>query len=173
MILPHHPYYERTFFLISNLSLPSFSFKPFPLVLSQQTLLKSLSPFFFSSLFWYREAALRLPHSILFSRLISPSSLSLSSLERLDSLVHFCVPPLDTLQQVHVSPVPRAPKLDAVLQVRSLQCRAEEQDHIPHPAGHAAFDAAQDMELWWPGLHCWHATEQRFWEAMDESKTYR
>jgi len=30
-------------FLISNLSLPSLSLKPFPLVLSQQTLLKSLS----------------------------------------------------------------------------------------------------------------------------------
>ena len=29
--------------------------------------------------------------------------------------------------------------------VRSHQRRAEEQDHLPCPAGHASFDAAQDM----------------------------
>ena len=46
-------------------------------------------------------------------------------------------------QQVHVSPVLRSPHLDAVLQVRSYQCRAEGQDHLPRPTGHAAFDAAQ------------------------------
>ncbi|KAK4828525.1 hypothetical protein QYF61_026947 [Mycteria americana] len=33
---------------------------------------------------------------------------------------HFCGPPLDLLQQVHVFPVLRAPELDAVLQVQDL-----------------------------------------------------
>jgi len=31
---------------------------------------------------------------------------------------HFCVPPLDALQQLHVSPALRTPPVDAVLQVR-------------------------------------------------------
>ena len=33
-------------------------------------------------------------------------------------LDHFCGPPLDALQQLHVSPVLRTPHLNAVLQVR-------------------------------------------------------
>jgi len=36
----------KNFFFLSNLFLPSFSLKSFPLVLSQHTLLKSLSPSF-------------------------------------------------------------------------------------------------------------------------------
>jgi len=36
----------KNFFLISHLNLPSFSSKPFPLVLSLQTLVKSRSPSF-------------------------------------------------------------------------------------------------------------------------------
>ena len=43
-------------------------------------------------------------------------------------LDHFCGPPLDVLQQVHVSPVLRTPD-----QVRSHQCRAERQDPLPFP----------------------------------------
>jgi len=50
---------------------------------------------------------------------------------------------MHVLQQVHVCPV--TPHLDTVLQVRSHQCRAEGQDHLPHPAGHNSFDAVQDM----------------------------
>jgi len=34
--------------------------------------------------------------------------------------------------------------MHAVLQVRSHQCRAEGQDYLPGPAGHASLDAAQD-----------------------------
>ena len=56
---------------------------------------------------------------------------------------YFCGPPLTMLQQVQVSPVLRTPHLDTVLQVRSHS--AEERDHLPGPAGHAAFDAAQGM----------------------------
>ncbi|KAK4816418.1 hypothetical protein QYF61_016854 [Mycteria americana] len=58
---------------------------------------------------------------------------------------HFCGPPLDPLQQVHVFPVLRAPELDAVLQVGSHQSAAEGQNHLPRPAGYISFDAAQDM----------------------------
>jgi len=58
---------------------------------------------------------------------------------------HFCGPPLDPLQQVHVFPVLRAPELDAGLQVRCHQSRVDGQNPLPRPAGHAAFDAAQDM----------------------------
>ena len=58
---------------------------------------------------------------------------------------HFCGPPLDRLQQLHVFPVLRAPELDAGLQVRSHQSRVEGQNHLPQPAGHTVFDAAQDM----------------------------
>jgi len=61
----------KNFFLIHSLILQSFSLKPLSLVLSQQALIKSLS----SS---YKLC----PHSLLFSRLKSPSSLSLSSQER-------------------------------------------------------------------------------------------
>lgn len=53
---PHHPIKKKknhNFFLISNLSLPPFSLKPFPLILSQQSLLKSLFPSFLSTLFRY------------------------------------------------------------------------------------------------------------------------
>ncbi|KAK4826501.1 hypothetical protein QYF61_009574 [Mycteria americana] len=57
---------------------------------------------------------------------------------------HFCGPPLDPLQQVHVFPVLRTLELDAVLQVGSHQSGVEGHDHLPQPAGHASFAAAQD-----------------------------
>jgi len=41
----------------------------------------------------------------------------------------------------------RAPELDAGLQVESHQNRAEGQNHIPLPAGHASLDAAQDTAV--------------------------
>ena len=57
---------------------------------------------------------------------------------------HFCGPPLDPLQQVRVFPVLRTPELDAGLQTGSHQSRVEGQNHLPRPAGHASFEAAQD-----------------------------
>jgi len=39
----------------------------------------------------------------------------------------------------------RVPELDAGLQVGSHENGAEGQNHLPRPAGHAAFDAAQDI----------------------------
>jgi len=57
---------------------------------------------------------------------------------------HFCGPPLDLLQQIHVFPVLRAPELDTGLQVESDQSCVEGQNRLPRPDDHAAFDAAQD-----------------------------
>ena len=63
-------------------------------------------------------------------------------------LDHFCGPLLDVLQQVCISPVLRAPHLDAV-----LQQRVEGLDHLPQLAGHISFDTAQDTVgfLGWEG----------------------
>ncbi|GAB0205260.1 hypothetical protein GRJ2_002991600 [Grus japonensis] len=57
---------------------------------------------------------------------------------------HLHGPPLDSLQQLHVSPVLGTPDLDTVLQVESHKSRVEGQNHLPRPAGHTSFDAAQD-----------------------------
>jgi len=51
---------------------------------------------------------------------------------------------LDTLQKVHLSPALRTPHLYAILLVRSYQHRVEGEDHLPQPADHASFDAAQN-----------------------------
>ncbi|KAK4830718.1 hypothetical protein QYF61_013168 [Mycteria americana] len=51
---------------------------------------------------------------------------------------------LDSLQQDHVLLMLGAPELDAVLQVRSHQSRVEEKNHLPQPADHVSFYAAQD-----------------------------
>ncbi|KAK4831029.1 LOW QUALITY PROTEIN: hypothetical protein QYF61_014917 [Mycteria americana] len=66
-------------------------------------------------------AAIRSPWSLLFSRLNKPNSLSLSSYERCSSSRITFVAPLWTRSN-----------------------RAEGQNHLPQPAGYAAFDAAQD-----------------------------
>jgi len=64
-------------FLISNVNLPCLSLKPFPLVLSLSTLLNNRSPSCLYALFKYWKAAMRSPHSLLFSKLNKPSSLNL------------------------------------------------------------------------------------------------
>ena len=58
---------------------------------------------------------------------------------------YFCGRPLDLLQQLHVFPVLRAPKLDAGLQVGSHQSGVAGQNPLPGAAGHASSDVAQDM----------------------------
>lgn len=55
------------FLLISNLSLPLFSLIPFPLVLPQQTLLKSVPPSSLLPPFRYRKASIRSPQKQAFS----------------------------------------------------------------------------------------------------------
>ena len=66
----------KNFPLASNLNLPSFSLKPFPLLLSLSTFVKLISPMFIIYL-W--KAAMRSPCSLLCSRLNKPSSFSLPS----------------------------------------------------------------------------------------------
>ncbi|KAK4824458.1 LOW QUALITY PROTEIN: hypothetical protein QYF61_015836 [Mycteria americana] len=133
----------KNFFLKSSLNLPSLSLKPLLLVLSQQALLKSLSLSFLQAPFKYWKAAIRSPHSLLFSRLNKPNSLSLSSRG---------APALGSFSWPSSGPAPAGPRpscaegpeLDTALQVRSHQSRVEGQNHLPQPAGHASFDAAQD-----------------------------
>jgi len=63
---------------------------------------------------------------------------------------HFGDPPLDSLQQVPIFPVLRAPELDAGIHSwmqdsRWGVTRAEGHNHLPPPAGHVSFGAAQDV----------------------------
>ena len=64
----------------------------------------------------------KVPLNLLFSRLNSRSSLSLSSPKMLQSLHHLGGPLLDSLQYVHVSLVLGSPALDTVLQMWPHQC---------------------------------------------------
>lgn len=78
--VPHHTYCKKNSSLYLIQISPSFSLKPFPLILSQQTVLKSLSFSFLQPLFSYWKATIRSPcSSLLFCMLNSPSSFSLSS----------------------------------------------------------------------------------------------
>ncbi|KAK4810863.1 hypothetical protein QYF61_008835 [Mycteria americana] len=123
----------KDFFLKASLNLPSLSLKPLFLVLSQQALLKILEGCYKvspqPSLLQAEQPQLSQP--VLVGEVLQPSD-------------HLHGPPLDSLQQLHVLLVLRAPELDAVLQVRSHQSGVEWQNHLPRPAGHASFDAAQD-----------------------------
>jgi len=76
---------------------------------------------------------------------------------------HLCGPPLDPLQQVHVCSVLRAPELDAGLQVGSHESGVEGQNHLPRPAGHADFDAAQNTV----GLLGCESTSHRITESQN------
>ena len=78
--VPHNSH--RKEFLTSNINLPLFCLKPSPLVVSLQALVSSPSAAFLWASVRYWQAALRSACSLLFSRLISPNSLSLSSEER-------------------------------------------------------------------------------------------
>ncbi|KAK4825745.1 LOW QUALITY PROTEIN: hypothetical protein QYF61_002184 [Mycteria americana] len=130
----------KNFFLKSSLNLPSLSLKPLPLVLLQQAPLETLEGCYKvspqPSLLQAEQPQLSQP--VLVGEVLQPSG-------------HFCGPPLDPLQQLHVLLVLRTPELDAVLQVGSHQSRAEGQNPLPRPAGHASFDAAQDAVGF---LHC-------------------
>jgi len=44
---------------------------------------------------------------------------------------------IDSLQYVDVLRGLRSPKLDTVLQMQSLQCQVEEDDHVPQLAGYS------------------------------------
>ena len=80
---------------------------------------------------------------------------------------HFCGPSLDTLQQVHISPVLRTSHLDTILQVRPLQRRVEGQDHLPHPTDLSSFNAAQDMVA----FLCWLMSRTPFTSTLNSFST--
>lgn len=61
--------------------------------------------------------------------------------ELFHSVDRFCCPPLDMLQQPHVSPALKTPR--AVLPVSFHQCRADGQVLLPRLAGHTSCNAAQ------------------------------
>jgi len=103
---------------------------------------RSLSPAFLQPPFRYWKAVIGSPRAS--SKLNSPSFQPILVGEVFHPLNHSGSPPLDALLQVPVSPVLRTPHWDAVLQVRPPQRRVREQGHLPRPAGHASFDAAQD-----------------------------
>ena len=86
----------KNLFLISNLNLPSFSWKPFPLVLSQPTLLQSLSPSFLQPPLDTERPLSGLTET--FSSLCTEQpQLSQPVLlgEVFHTLQHFCDPPLE------------------------------------------------------------------------------
>lgn len=74
----------KNFFLIPNLNLPLFHLKPFPLVPSQQTLLKSLPPSFLRPPFRYWKA-----------------TISLLCLSPLSSTVSYCAPACHRWEEKH------------------------------------------------------------------------
>jgi len=138
--VPHHPYYKN-FFLLSYLTLPSISLKPF--VLSQQALLKSLSPSCNPPLNTEKLLSAHLAISSPGWRApdLSTCPCREGVASRIVSVALLWMPS----QQVCASPLLRTPHLDTVLQVSTHQRRVEEQDHLPWRAGHASFVAAQDM----------------------------
>ena len=129
------------FFLMCNVNHPSFSLKWFSFVLSQQTLLKSLSTFSHPP-FQYWQAALSSPLSLPFSRLHSPSSLSLSLQGGTPSLGSFLWPSSGRIPAGPHQFCAGHSTFGHSAPGELSQHRAEGQDPLPHPAGHAALDAA-------------------------------
>ena len=134
----------KNFFLISSLNLPYFSLKSFTLVLSQYILLKCLSPSLLMPCFKYWKTALRSTQSFLFSRVNSPSSLSLSSYGRCSNPRTFFVACLWTSSSRFMFLLYWGLRIWTQYSRWGLSW-AEEQDHLPHPAYHTTFDAAQYM----------------------------
>lgn len=132
-----HHLHRKNFFCASNVNFPFFNFYPLLPVLSLQFLSKSLSLASLWFPFRYWKVVMKSPHNILFS---SFNNLSLSSWRR------HCSPLINPSRLApafpHLSLV--APELNAVLQVRCAETRAEGQKAPPHPAGHIALDAGQD-----------------------------
>jgi len=99
----HYPHCKKNLFLISSLCLPPFSLIPFPLFLSQQTLLRSLPPSFLQPPFRYWQAAIGSLWSLSLFQVEQPQLSASPHREVIHPLDHFCGPPLDAFQQVHIS----------------------------------------------------------------------
>lgn len=85
--------------------------------------------------------------SRIFTRLNSPSSLSLLECEMLQSLNHLCGPLLDSLHYVHPSFLLGRQKLDTAVQAWPHLCWADGRDHHSWPAGNTSAQAAQELVL--------------------------
>ena len=127
----------KDFFLISNLNIPSFSSKPFPLVLSQQTLLKNLFPSFLQPL-WILTGCSQVSQSLPFSMLHTPA-LSLSSQGAVPSLIIFVA----LLQQLHVLSCADHSPSERRAPGEVSQCRAEGRSS-PSPYWLCCFGCSQD-----------------------------
>jgi len=77
----HHPL-NKNFLLTSDLNFPSFSSKPFTLLLSLPDHVDIHSPSYLYAPLGYWKATMRSPWSLLFSKLNKPNYLHLSSQER-------------------------------------------------------------------------------------------
>ena len=90
--------------------------------------------------------------------------------EALQSSDHLHVPPLNSLQLLCILPVLGAPGLDAVLQMEPHKGRAEGDNHLPLPAGHPSFDAAQNTGLQAHAAGSCPENSQMllFWAALNE-----
>lgn len=114
-----------------SLSTPEKRFTPFSLHF----------PFCF---FAYFDKILK---NLLFTRLNSPSSLSLLECEMLQSLNHLCGPLLDSLHYVHPSFLLGRQKLDTAVQAWPHLCWADRRNHHSWPAGNTSAQAAQELVL--------------------------
>lgn len=101
-----------------------------------------------------------IPHALnlLISRLYNPSSQNLPSWEALLSLHRLYGPPLDSVQEIHVSSVLRSPNLDTAFQVRPHQCWVKGKHHLPQPDEDTPPDAAQTLIFSTTKTHCWHGS---------------
>jgi len=116
----HHPH-RKNFLPISSLNLPSLSLKPLLRVLLLHALVKSPSPTFLYAL-QVLEGCYKVS---LQPSLLQAGQCQLSQPFLLEEVLHpsdhFCGPPVDLLQQVHVLLMLGAPELNARLQVGSHQ----------------------------------------------------
>ena len=91
----------KNFRLISNLNFLCLSLKPFPLVLSLSTFIKSCSPSCLYGPFKYWKATMRPPWILLFSKQAQlPRPFLIGELLQLSD--HLSGPPLDPLQELRV-----------------------------------------------------------------------
>ena len=141
----HYPYC-KVFFLISSLNLSCFSLKPFPPILSSQTLQKCLSPSFLQFPFRYWKASLSSSWSLKIPRLNSSSSLSLSFSSLPIETSHYTwgwsvqVTPATVLQPLAGSGSPGGLLADP--------CSHGPSQHMPYEWGFVAASGGQFLVMW-------------------------
>ncbi|KAK4832969.1 hypothetical protein QYF61_026795 [Mycteria americana] len=118
----------KKFFLISNLNLSLRNLRPFPLIVSlvivESDKVSPQPPFLQAKQHHFLQPLL--------IRLV------------LQTRHQLRCPSLDTLQHLHVFLAVRGPKLNTVFEVQPHQCRVQDDNHFPSPAGHMISDTSQD-----------------------------